>query len=128
MPVRNSRIYSFIKIIMHEFSIAVSMVDIALEYAEKSNASKVNEIELEIGELSGVVYDAMEFAMESAIKGTLLEGAKINIVAPPGVGKCNSCNKEFRLVNIYDACPYCGAYNPKVINGKELRVKSLNID
>jgi hydrogenase nickel incorporation protein HypA/HybF len=113
---------------MHEFSIAVNMVDIALEYAEKSNAIKVNEIELEIGELSGVVYDAMEFAMESAIKGTLLDGAKIKIVAPPGMAECNSCKKEFRLANIFDACPDCGAYNPKVTGGKELRVKSLNID
>jgi hydrogenase nickel incorporation protein HypA/HybF len=113
---------------MHEFSIAVSMVDIAVEYAKKSNASKVNEIELEIGELSGVVYDAMEFAMEAAIKGTLIEGAKIKIIAPPGMAKCRSCNHEFRIDNIFDACPECGAYNPTVISGKELRVKSLNID
>jgi len=113
---------------MHEFSIAVSMVDIALEYAEKSNATKVNEVELEIGELSGVVYDAMDFAMQAAVIGTLLEGAKIKIVAPPGIAKCNSCNHEFKVENIFDACPNCGAYNPKVIGGKELRVKSLNID
>jgi len=113
---------------MHEFSIAVNMVDIALDYAEKSNAKRVNEIELEIGKLSGVVYDAMEFAMQAAIKGTLLEGANIKIVAPPGMAQCHQCKQQFRVENIFDACPKCGAYNPKVISGKELRVKSLNID
>jgi hydrogenase nickel incorporation protein HypA/HybF len=120
--------FSLTLFLMHEFSIAVSMVDIALEYAEKAKASRVNEVELEIGELSGVVYDAMEFAMEAAIQGTLLEGAKIKIQAPPGMAVCHTCGYEFRIENIFDACPECGAYNPKVISGKELRVKSLNID
>ncbi len=113
---------------MHEFSIAVSMVDIAVGYAEKSNASTVNEVELEIGVLAGVVYDAMEFAMEAAIKGTLLEGAIIKILTPPGMAKCPSCNHNFRIETVFDACPECGAYKPKVLSGKELRVKSINID
>ena len=34
---------------MHEFSIAVNIVDIAIEHAEKANARRVNEVELEIG-------------------------------------------------------------------------------
>ena len=113
---------------MHEFSIAVNMVDIALEYAEKSNAARVNEIELEIGGLSGVVDDAMEFAMEAAIKGTLLENAKVKIVKIPGLAICSSCGNKFKIENFFDPCTKCGAYNPDIISGKELRVKSLNID
>lgn len=113
---------------MHEFSIAVNIVDIALEYAEKSNAVRVNEIELEIGELSGVVNDAMEFAMDAAIKGTLLENARVNIIKIPGLAICKSCGNEFKIENFFDACTKCGAYNPDIISGKELRVKSLNID
>ena len=73
---------------MHEFSIAVNMVDIALDYAGRSNAEIVNEIELEIGDLSGVVIDAMTFAMEAATKGTILEKAKLKITQVPGKGRC----------------------------------------
>jgi hydrogenase nickel incorporation protein HypA/HybF len=113
---------------MHEFSIAVNIVDIAIEHAEKANARRVNEVELEIGELSGVVYEAMETAMEAAIKGTLLESAEVKIIRIAGRGHCNDCGKEFELANLFDPCPGCGAFNPLVMAGKELRIKSINVD
>jgi hydrogenase nickel incorporation protein HypA/HybF len=113
---------------MHEFSIAVSIVDIAVEHAEKANAKKVNEVELEIGELSGVICEAMETAMEAAIKGTLLEGAEIKILRITGRGMCAECNKDFHITNLFDPCPDCGAFNPEILSGKELRIKSINVD
>ncbi|NCA86109.1 MAG: hydrogenase maturation nickel metallochaperone HypA [Clostridia bacterium] len=113
---------------MHEFSIAVNIVDIAVEHAEKANARRVNEVELEIGELSGVVYEAMETAMEAAIKDTLLEGAEVKIIRIAGRGHCSDCGKEFGLANLFDPCPECGAFNPEVLAGKELRIKSINVD
>lgn len=113
---------------MHEFSIAVSIVDIAVEHAQKANARVVNEVELEIGELSGVVYEAMETAMESAIKNTMLDGAEVKIIRIPGRGRCTECGMEFHLVNVFDPCPECGAFAPNVISGKELRIKSINVD
>jgi hydrogenase nickel incorporation protein HypA/HybF len=113
---------------MHEFSIAVNIVDIAIEHAEKANARRVNEVELEIGELSGVVYDAMETAMEAAIKGTLLDGAEVKIIRIGGRGLCSGCGKEFEIANLFDPCPWCGAFNPEVVAGKELRITSINVD
>lgn len=113
---------------MHEFSIAVNIVDIAVDHAEKANARRVNEVELEIGELSGVVYEAMETAMEAAIKDTLLEGAEVKIIQIAGRGKCCQCGVEFGLTNLFDPCPECGAFNPEVLAGKELRIKSINVD
>lgn len=113
---------------MHEFSIAVSIVDIAVEHAQKANARVVNEVELEIGELSGVIYEAMETAMESAIKGTMLEGARVIIIRIPGRGKCTECSHAFHLENMFDPCPSCGAFAPAVTSGKELRIKSINVD
>ena len=53
---------------MHELSIAMNIIDIAGEYAAKANTKTINEIEIEVGELSGVVIEALEFAMENAKK------------------------------------------------------------
>ncbi len=113
---------------MHEFSIAVGIVDIAVEHAEANGARKVNEVELEIGELSGVIIEAMETAMESAVKGTLLEGTAVTIHQIAGRARCNACGAEFGIQQFFDPCPHCGEFGPEVISGKELRVKSLNID
>ncbi len=62
---------------MHEFSIALSIIEMVTQRAEAADAKAISEIEIEVGELSGVVLDAMEFAMESAIKGTMAAKATV---------------------------------------------------
>ena len=113
---------------MHEFSIAVNIVEIATENAKKENASVVKEIEVEVGELSGVVIDALEFCMEAAVKDSILEGAKINLIPVAGRGRCRTCSHEFGIVDLYSACPECNSPAPEIIGGKELRVKSLLVE
>jgi hydrogenase nickel incorporation protein HypA/HybF len=45
-----------------------------------------------------------------------------------GRGKCHGCAEEFDLQNVFDPCPFCGAFNPEVTQGKELKVKAINVD
>ena len=73
----------------------MNIVDIATDYATKENAIAVKEIEIEVGELSGVVLDALEFCMEAATKESILEGANRNIYSVPGKARCRSCSNEF---------------------------------
>ena len=53
---------------MHELSIARSIVELVEEQADNRGASVVEELELEIGHLSGVEIQTLEFALDSAIK------------------------------------------------------------
>ena len=62
---------------MHELSIAQSIVQLSEQQAREHHSSQIEEVELEIGRLAGVELQTLEFAMESAVKGTLLEKAKI---------------------------------------------------
>lgn len=43
---------------MHEMAIAEGVLDIALDYAKKNDATCIREIGLLIGEMSGVVVDS----------------------------------------------------------------------
>jgi hydrogenase nickel incorporation protein HypA/HybF len=113
---------------MHEFSIAVNIVDIANDYASKEGAEAVREIEIEVGELSGVVLEALEFCLEVAVKDSILEGAQRNIRRVPGLARCRSCFREFPVKDLYSVCPECHAPAPEIIRGSELRVKSLLVE
>lgn len=53
---------------MHELSIARSIVELVEEQADNRGASVVEELELEIGHLSGVEIQTLAFALDSAIK------------------------------------------------------------
>jgi hydrogenase nickel incorporation protein HypA/HybF len=113
---------------MHELSIAASIVDIAEDYARKEKAGVITKIEIEVGTLSGIVRESLEFAMEFAVKDTVLEKAKVEINDIPGKGECEQCHTVFEMNDLYTPCPKCNAFNPLIIQGKEMRVSSLYFD
>ncbi len=113
---------------MHELSIAVGIVDLAEKEAKTAGADKILSIELEIGTLSGVMLDALDFAWPVATENTLLEKAERTIIQVPAKAKCSRCGALFDLENLYDSCPACNEYRKDIIQGKELRIKSLVVD
>lgn len=110
---------------MHEMAITQSIVEICRENAGKR---KVLSVTLEIGELSGVVPEAVEFCFSACSYGTLLEDARVEIIRIPGAGRCLDCRKEFPRGSLFDPCPVCSGYRIDQISGEELRVKELEVE
>lgn len=113
---------------MHELSIAMSIVDIASEYAKEDNAQMVREIEIEVGTLSGVVIDALDMAMEAAVKNTICEHAEWKIVEVQAKILCDRSGTGYKVESMLEPCPECGEYGHALVQGKELRVCSLLVD
>jgi hydrogenase nickel incorporation protein HypA/HybF len=112
---------------MHELSIVMSIVDIAAREAEKARAMHIEEIELDIGELSTVEMQAFEFAWQQGVKNTVLAGAAKTINRIEGFARCPECQIDFPVVQVYDACPVCNGHFNQILSGKELRVKSITV-
>ena len=112
---------------MHELSIAQSIVDIADEEARKAGAVAISKIELDIGLLAGIEFDAFDFAWPEAVRNTFLENAERVINKIPGKAQCVSCGHIFEMKDYFELCPECGAYNHEIISGKELKIKSIEI-
>ena len=87
----------------------------------------MTDVVLEIGELSGVVPDSIEFCFEACTKGTLLEGARLKLELVPGIGCCPACRRESPVASLFDCCPGCGAFGLDIVSGEELRVKELEL-
>jgi len=113
---------------MHEMSIALSIIDLATEQAKKANASKINEIELDIGTLSGVEIEALNFAMELAVKDTMLESSQVRINHIKALSECQECSHQFDASSVINPCPKCNELNTRIVVGQELQVKSLIIE
>lgn len=69
---------------MHELSIAVNIVDIACEEAERQGDSRVDAVHLNLGVLCGVVKEALLFSWELACEGSRIAGARLAIRDVPG--------------------------------------------
>lgn len=113
---------------MHEFSLALNIIDIASETAGQANTDTISSIEIEVGSLSGVIIEALEFALDTAKKNTILEGSEIRIIPVTSEAICRQCNHKFIPETFYAACPQCGSFEFEITKGKELRVKSITID
>lgn len=113
--------------IMHELSVVMGILNIAKNETAKAGANEVEMIELEIGTLAGIEFDSLDFVWPSAVKNTVLENAVKKIDIVQAKGKCMECDTIFELENVYDPCPKCNNYLKGILQGKELRVKSLEV-
>jgi hydrogenase nickel incorporation protein HypA/HybF len=113
---------------VHELSLTQSLVEIAETHARRAGASAIRTITLEVGELCGVVPEALEFAFDVCRPGTLAEGARLIIRRIAGHGRCAACQAQLELSMLSAACPACGALAMEIEAGSELRIVELEID
>lgn len=112
---------------MHELSIAMGIVRIAEDETRKAGAQRVEAIELEIGTLAGIAFDALDFVWPAAVRDTVLEHAKRHIDVIPGMARCMDCDTQFDVSHLYDTCPVCHSNLKAIEKGRELRVKALEV-
>ena len=113
---------------MHELTIAQSLVDMVCEHATEKKATRVKTIHLRLGELSGF-NRALYFCFDRVTKGTVCDGAGLDIETVPLTVQCEHCNEIKRPGGRYNfRCPDCGMPTPNVITGREMQVSAIELD
>ena len=114
---------------MHELSIAVSIVEIATEEAERRGGARIEAVHLKLGALSGVVKDSLMSAYEIACANSPIAGARLVVEEVPAVIYCDVCQAEREIESIQEfRCPGCGTFTANVVGGRELEVVALEIE
>ena len=113
---------------MHEMSVAMNIIDVATSSALAEEAATIDEIEIEVGELSGIMIESLEFCLDAAIRQTMADGAKVSITRVKGRGICEHCRAEVRLDSLHTPCPQCGEYGIRITGGSDIRLLSLVVD
>src|SRR3954447_16302258 len=113
---------------MHELSIAMGIVDAAMDEAKQRNV-QVSAVHLRLGALSGVMKDALLFSYEAACQDTPLEGSRLLIEEVPVAVFCPQCKQKRVLESVQSfTCPECGSPPRDVLHGKELEVFALEVE
>lgn len=113
---------------MHEMSLAEGVLQLIEDAARKDQFTKVITVWLEIGQLSGVEPEAMAFCFDAVTRGSVAQGARLEIIALPGTGWCMVCEKSVPMAEVFGECPHCGGYQMQVTGGTEMRLKELEVD
>jgi hydrogenase nickel incorporation protein HypA/HybF len=112
---------------MHEVGLMQNALDMALDHARRAGASRILRLQLRVGELSGVVPEALQLAFAAAAPGTPADGAELVIDRVPVVCRCERCGRRFQPEDIVYLCSHCGAVNSSVQQGRELELASLEV-
>jgi hydrogenase nickel incorporation protein HypA/HybF len=112
---------------MHEVSIMAQTLEIALENACQQGANKIHRLKMRIGEMSGVVPEALNFAFDVVTEETIAEGANLEIEMVPVVCYCPHCQIEFQPNSLFYECPQCDRLSNKIIAGREIELTSLEV-
>lgn len=109
-------------------AIAQSVFDIAFGEANKHAAAKVRKIKLSIGEFSGVVKDALDFAFDVLKKDTPAADAEIEIEIVKLKAVCDKCGEtECKLNDLKFSCSNCGR-QLTITAGREMKVDYVDLD
>jgi hydrogenase nickel incorporation protein HypA/HybF len=113
---------------MHELSLMEAVRDQSLEQASRHGAGRIVAITLRIGSLAGVELEALRFAFTVVMEGTIAEQARLVIEAVPAVCFCGPCAQPFPAPGGDCECPRCGAISLELLQGRELELRSLELD
>lgn len=113
---------------MHEMSLAEGIRQIVEDAGRRQGFRKVKTVVLEIGQLAALEPDSLRFCFDLVMKGSIAEGAVLQIDSLPGRGWCARCAETVPIEALYDACPRCGSYQVQASGGTEMRVKELEIE
>jgi len=82
---------------LHELGIAQSIVESALEEADRARAARVVSVTIEVGELMQVEVDVLKRALESLMRGPRLRGATIEVRTARAAFSCNRCGRGWGM-------------------------------
>jgi hydrogenase nickel incorporation protein HypA/HybF len=113
---------------MHEIGLMQRMVEVALDRAVGAGARQVQRVTVRVGAESGIVPDVILFAFDVATRGTIAEGAELQIEDVPLVCFCPACEWEFAPADALHQCPRCHRLGAEVRRGHEFELASLEIE
>jgi hydrogenase nickel incorporation protein HypA/HybF len=113
---------------MHEMSLAEGILQLVEATALREKARTVKLVVVEIGKLSTVEPEALDFCFDAVTRGSIAQGAALEMVRVDGVAWCMECAKSVPMQELFSACPQCGSYQMQVTAGTEMRVREIEID
>lgn len=110
---------------MHELSLSSAI----LATAEKHAAGRpIRVVTVHVGKLRQVVPDSLSFYFDVVTRGTLCEGAKLELEIIPARLRCDSCENEWEPDFPTFRCPFCVNGKVKVLSGEEFQVESIEVE
>lgn len=115
-------------LIMHELSVANSIVSSLVKLKTENGFHILNRVKISIGRLSGVNTESLRFALESLRNDTVLGRAFLEIEEKDLRIKCNVCGAETDVRQFDFKCSSCSESDYDIVSGDTLEISEIEVD
>ena len=112
---------------MHVLSIAQALVEQLQGIAAREGASRITEIHLRVGALSGVDPEALRLAFPVAAEQSIAEDAVLSMTEVPAGGTCLDCNRKTIAEFPLPLCEHCKSTRLDVTTGRDLVIQTVDL-
>lgn len=113
---------------MHEIGVLYKMVEQVEAVAKQQNLEQIAVIEVEVGELSGILPVFLEKYYPIVIENKVLfEASELCIQVIPGQALCCDCQTLYNVMKIEGTCPKCESREKTILGGREFILKNIII-
>ena len=114
---------------MHELGIVFNIIKEVDEIAEKNKVKEVNEVTLEIGEVSGVVPSYLTDCWKWAClhRSKYMKNCSLKIITLKAKTFCEGCETTYDTKKYGKICPNCGSSKTYLLTGRESNIKDIKV-
>lgn len=113
---------------MHEMSIVQGLIAIIKEEMDNAGATRLRSVRVKIGEIAGILPEALKNCFEIVTAGNEMSGAELNIDIAPLMGYCRKCNKEFKVIEYNFSCLECHSSDIEIVSGREMSIVEIEVE
>jgi hydrogenase nickel insertion protein HypA len=111
---------------MHEFALAEDIVT-ALKQKMAEDFDRLSKVSIEVGSLSGVVADSLEFGLQIIFQEERSNNVDIEIISVASRARCE-CGHKYKIEDMFSGCPRCQSFIREIISGKDILIDSVEIE
>lgn len=114
---------------MHEFGLLRSVAAAVERAANEAGATRVTEVALRVGDLSGAVPEALLGSWPMVVAGTPLADATLSVEPVGAAIWCPVCAAERPIDAFFAlACPVCDTPTGQLVRGREFEIAWVEWD
>lgn len=122
---------------MHDVTAAQRIASTVLQVAREQGAERVERVQIALGAMTMIAPEQLEFWLEQIFRGSVAEGAEVEIEQLPLRIRCKTCSHEgavevpddpiYHLMPYVPECPACGSDELEVLGGGACVVQAIRI-
>lgn len=113
---------------MHESSLGRDVLRVVLARAAAENAQAVRVVRGWIAETEHLDPQAIAFHFAAHARGTLAEGARLELAVRWVEAACSGCGQHYRPEHHVLLCPHCGSTQAKILGETGLGLDTIEVD